>query len=124
MNDWREHQQDHIRISVSGGAAAGKDLVAGCDFRCSVCGGLFHNTALLFTQAAQAGDFATVATQSRRLEPLWALFRQHGGSIRVMSAAAAILGLVDENNLPRPLRALSSEEQRGVRQVIETLELS
>jgi 4-hydroxy-tetrahydrodipicolinate synthase len=124
VNTLRTHLPDHIRIGVSGDAAAGNGLMAGCDVWFSVCGGLFPNTALLFTQAAQAGDFATVAAQSRRLEPLWALFRQHGGSIRVMSAAAAILGLADENNLPRPLRALSSEEQREVRQVIETLELS
>lgn len=120
----RAQLPEHISIGVSGDASAGNGLVAGCDVWYSVCGGLFPNTALALTQAAQAGDFIAVTEQSQRLAPLWALFRQHGGSIRVMAAAAALLGLADENNLPRPLRALSSEEQLEVRQVIESLDLS
>lgn len=124
LNTLRRQLPAPIRIGVSGDASAGNGLMAGCDLWYSVCGGLFPNTALALTQAAQAGDFASVAAQSHRLEPLWALFRQHGGSIRVMAAAAAILGLAEENNLPRPLRALSSEHQREVRQVIEKLDLS
>ncbi|MXP57708.1 dihydrodipicolinate synthase family protein [Pantoea sp. Taur] len=113
-----------ISIGVSGDASAGNGLMAGCDVWYSVCGGLFPNTALALTRAAQAGDFAAVVEQSQRLEPLWTLFRQHGGSIRVIAAAAALLGLAEENNLPRPLRALSSEHQREVLQVIRSLELA
>lgn len=124
INTLREQLPSQISIGVSGDASAGNGLMAGCDVWYSVCGGLFPNTALALTRAAQAGDFVSVAAQSRRLEPLWTLFRQHGGSIRVMAAAAAILGLADENNLPRPLRALSSEDQREVQHVIESLALS
>lgn len=113
-----------ISIGVSGDASAGNGLMAGCDVWYSVCGGLFPNTALALTRAAQAGDFAAVVEQSQRLEPLWTLFRQHGGSIRVIAAAAALLGLAEENNLPRPLRALSSEHQREVLQVMKSLELA
>jgi len=113
-----------ISIGVSGDASAGNGLMAGCDVWYSVCGGLFPNTALALTRAAQAGDFAAVVEQSQRLEPLWTLFRQHGGSIRVIAAAAALLGLAEENNLPRPLRALSSEHQREVLQVMRSLELA
>ncbi|SNY73790.1 dihydrodipicolinate synthase family protein [Pantoea sp. GL120224-02] len=120
----RAQLPEHISIGVSGDASAGNGLMAGCEVWYSVCGGLFPNTALALTRAAQAGDFTAVAQQSQRLAPLWALFRQHGGSIRVMAAAATLLGLADENNLPRPLRALSSEDQREVRQVIESLNLS
>ncbi|MBK0097243.1 dihydrodipicolinate synthase family protein [Erwinia sp. S63] len=120
----RAQLPEHISIGVSGDASAGNGLMAGCEVWYSVCGGLFPNTALALTRAAQAGDFTSVAQQSQRLAPLWALFRQHGGSIRVMAAAATQLGLADENNLPRPLRALSSEDQREVRQVIESLNLS
>ena len=120
----RAQLPEHISIGVSGDASAGNGLMAGCEVWYSVCGGLFPNTALALTRAAQAGDFTAVAQQSQRLAPLWALFRQHGGSIRVMAAAAALLGLADENNLPRPLRALSSEDQREVRQVIESFGLS
>ncbi|KJV26552.1 dihydrodipicolinate synthase family protein [Pantoea sp. SM3] len=113
-----------ISLGVSGDASAGNGLMAGCDVWYSVCGGLFPNTALALTRAAQAGDFAAVVEQSQRLEPLWTLFRQHGGSIRVIAAAAALLGLAEENNLPRPLRALSSEHQREVLQVIRSLGLT
>jgi 4-hydroxy-tetrahydrodipicolinate synthase len=113
-----------ISIGVSGDASAGNGLMAGCDVWYSVCGGLFPSTALALTRAAQAGDFAAVVEQSQRLEPLWTLFRQHGGSIRVIAAAAALLGLAEENNLPRPLRALSSEHQREVLQVMRSLELA
>ncbi|KJV44004.1 dihydrodipicolinate synthase [Pantoea sp. BL1] len=113
-----------ISLGVSGDASAGNGLMAGCDVWYSVCGGLFPNTALALTRAAQAGDFAAVVEQSQRLEPLWTLFRQHGGSIRVIAAAAAQLGLAEENNLPRPLRALSSEHQREVLQVMRSLGLS
>ena len=120
----RAQLPEHISIGVSGDASAGNGLMAGCEVWYSVCGGLFPNTAIALTRAAQAGDFTAVAQQSQRLAPLWALFRQHGGSIRVMAAAAALLGLADENNLPRPLRALSSEDQREVRQVIESFGLS
>jgi Dihydrodipicolinate synthase/N-acetylneuraminate lyase len=120
----RAQLPEHISIGVSGDASAGNGLMAGCEVWYSVCGGLFPNTALALTRAAQAGDFTAVAQQSQRLAPLWALFSQHGGSIRVMAAAATLLGLADENNLPRPLRALSSEDQREVRQVIESLNLS
>ncbi|MXP55143.1 dihydrodipicolinate synthase family protein [Pantoea sp. Seng] len=120
----RAQLPERISIGVSGDASAGNGLMAGCEVWYSVCGGLFPNTALALTRAAQAGDFTAVAEQSQRLAPLWALFRQHGGSIRVMAAAAALLSLADENNLPRPLRALSSEDQREVRQVIEFLSLS
>ncbi|MBK0092510.1 dihydrodipicolinate synthase family protein [Erwinia sp. S59] len=113
-----------ISLGVSGDASAGNGLMAGCDVWYSVCGGLFPNTALALTRAAQAGDFAAVVEQSQRLEPLWTLFRQHGGSIRVIAAAAALLGLAEENNLPRPLRALSSEHQREVLQVMRSLGLT
>lgn len=112
-----------IRLGVSGDASAGNGLIAGCDVWYSVCGGLFPNTALGITRAAQAGDFITVAEQSQRLEPLWALFRKHGGSIRVMAAAAALLGLTSEHNLPRPVRSLSIESQEEVRHVIDMLGL-
>ncbi|ORM65500.1 dihydrodipicolinate synthase family protein [Pantoea rodasii] len=114
----------HISIGVSGDASAGNGLIAGCDVWYSVCGGLFPHTAKSLTQAAKSGDVTAVAEQSLRLEPLWALFRKHGGSIRVMAAAAAILGLAGEHSLPRPLRALSASDQREVQQVIETLGLS
>jgi 4-hydroxy-tetrahydrodipicolinate synthase len=62
-----------------------------------VVGGLFPQAALAVVEKREPA--------SARLEPLWALFRRHGG-IRVVGTAAALLGLAGEHNLPRPLRLL------------------
>ena len=60
---------------------------------------------------------------SARLEPLWALFRRHGG-IRVVATAAALLGLAGERNLPRPLRLLDGAARAELEAVLDTLELT
>ena len=52
------------------------------------------------TEAATAQDHERVNALSAHLEPLWALFRKHGGSIRVIAAAAGVLGLTDTDCLP------------------------
>lgn len=56
-------------------------------------------------------------------EPLWALFRKHGGSIRVIAAAASVLGLTDTDCLPRPLQLLSAGDIADIARVITALEL-
>jgi dihydrodipicolinate synthase/N-acetylneuraminate lyase len=78
-------------IGISGDAYAGLGLNAGCEVWYSVCGGLFPETAKQITEAAAAQDHARVTALTTRLEPLWALFRKHGGSIRVIAAAAGVL---------------------------------
>ncbi|XXN66445.1 hypothetical protein ACRQ84_19875 (plasmid) [Enterobacter ludwigii] len=50
-----------------------------------------YNLVLSIDQAL-AGDFAAVAAKSQRQEPLWALFNQHGASIRVIAVAASAPG--------------------------------
>ncbi|MDV6290849.1 hypothetical protein R2F25_35165 [Streptomyces sp. UP1A-1] len=55
--------------------------------------------ALALTRAAQAGRHRQALEESRRLEPLWDLFARHG-SLRVVAAAAAHLGLTARRNLP------------------------
>ncbi|GME43362.1 hypothetical protein ACJ3_32620 [Pantoea sp. QMID3] len=62
-----------------------------------MCGGLFPRVAKAMTDAAAAGEYASVRAQSDRPEPLWALYRQHGGSFRVISAAAGLLGLTERD---------------------------
>jgi len=124
INHLRAALPQDIRIGVSGDAFAGTGLNAGCDLWYSVCGGLFPHTARAITAAAALGDRARVTQLSSRLEPLWALFRQHGGSVRVMAAAAGVLGLTAEDCLPRPLLPLSAEHRAEVAAVIETLELA
>src|SRR4051812_34493753 len=73
-----------VAVGVSGDQFAAGALDAGADVWFSVVGGLFPRTALAVVEAR--------APASARLEPLWALFRRYGG-IRVMAAAAALLGL-------------------------------
>ena len=95
----------HVTIGVSGDWLAAVGLVGGADAWYSVLGGLFPETALAITRAVQSGDVPAAVAASDRLEPLWALFRQFG-SLRVMSAAAETLGLVNSPNLPLPLLGL------------------
>jgi len=120
----RQQLPDDVTIGVSGDAFAGPGLIAGCDLWYSVCGGLFPHTAKAMTEAAKLQDFAAVAAQAQRLQPLWALFSKHGGSIRVMAAAAEILGLAQPGCLPRPLRSLAPEDSAEVKQVMDRLELN
>ncbi|PLR34674.1 dihydrodipicolinate synthase family protein [Chimaeribacter californicus] len=112
-----------VTIGVSGDAFAGLGLNAGCDVWYSVCGGLFPHTAKAIAEAAARGDNAQVTVLTERLAPLWALFRRHGGSIRVMAAAAGILGLTGPACLPRPLKPLSAAYCAEIATVVEALGL-
>ncbi|WP_405753619.1 dihydrodipicolinate synthase family protein [Streptomyces sp. NBC_01411] len=112
-----------VTIGVSGDWAAATGLNAGCDVWYSVVGGLFPATALALTRAAQAGDAARATAMSQRLEPLWQLLRRYGG-LRVMSAAAEHLGLVDGPNLPRPLRGLTPQARQELAAVMTSLGLT
>lgn len=119
----RKHLRPGVTIGVSGDAFAGLGLNAGCEVWYSVCGGLFPETAKQITEAAAANDHARVTALTTRLEPLWALFRKHGGSIRVIAAAAGVLGLTDTDCLPRPLLPLSAGDITDIAQVITMLDL-
>ena len=124
INQLRALLPRRINIGVSVDAVAGIALNAGCDLWYSVCGGLFPQTAKAITVAAAQGDRARVTQLSARLSPLWALYRKHGGSIRVMAAAAGVLGVTDPDCLPRPLQPLSVAHQAEIAAVISALELS
>ena len=75
------------------------------------------------TEAAAANAHQRVTTLTTRLEPLWSLFRKHGGSIRVIAAAAGVPGLTDMDCLPRPLQRLSAGDIADIAHVIRALEL-
>jgi len=119
----RKNLRPGVTIGVSGDAFAGLGLNAGCEVWYSVCGGLFPQTAKQITEAAAANDHARVTALTTRLEPLWALFRKHGGSIRVIAAAAGVLGLTDTDCLPRPLLPLSADDIADIARVITMLDL-
>ncbi|WP_432700328.1 dihydrodipicolinate synthase family protein [Kluyvera cryocrescens] len=118
----RQHLRPGVTIGISGDAYAGLGLNAGCEVWYSVCGGLFPETAKQITEAA-AQDHERVTALTVRLEPLWALFRKHGGSIRVIAAAAGVLGLTDTDCLPRPLQPLSASDIAEIACVITALDL-
>ncbi|ENT8515398.1 dihydrodipicolinate synthase family protein [Raoultella ornithinolytica] len=119
----RQHLRPGVTIGISGDAYAGLGLNTGCEVWYSVCGGLFPVTAKQITEAAAANDRERVTTLTTRLEPLWALFRKHRGSLRVIAAAAGVLGLTDTDCLPRPLQPLSVGDIADIAGVIRALEL-
>jgi 4-hydroxy-tetrahydrodipicolinate synthase len=105
----RELVPASVAVGVSGDQFAAGALDAGADVWFSVLGGLFPQAALAVVAEREPA--------SARLEPLWALFRAHGG-IRVVATLAAALGLAGERNLPRPLRLLDPAEVTPVLELL------
>ncbi len=112
-----------VTIGVSGDAFAATGLNAGCDAWYSVIGGLFPRVALAITRAAQAGDTAEAARLSDELAPVWDAFSRNGGGLRVVAAAAAILGLTKPAGLPAPLKEPAGDERERIAQMIALLDL-
>jgi 4-hydroxy-tetrahydrodipicolinate synthase len=115
---------NHVTIGVSGDAFAAVGMNAGCDAWYSVMGGLFPNTALAITRAALSGDACEATRLSESLKPLWTLFRQFGGSLRVIATAAELRGFTHSPSLPLPLRTITGEGRKRIAAVIDELELS
>ena len=86
-------------VGCSGDWAAADALLGGADAWHSVVGGLLPRPALALTRAAQAGDRPEAARLDERLPPAWELFRELS-SLRVVYAAAEILGLARRPRLP------------------------
>ncbi|MGO2242499.1 MAG: dihydrodipicolinate synthase family protein [Halomonas sp.] len=112
-----------VTIGISGDPAAATGLIAGCDAWYSVVGGLFPKQALAITQAAQSGDVQRACALSDALEPLWGLYRAHGGSLRVAATIAEITGMVTQPCLPQPLTSLQGVDRERVEQIVEQLRL-
>lgn len=113
-----------VTVGVSGDGFAANGLNAGCDAWYSVIGGVFPATALAITRAAQAGNAQEATRLSEQLQPLWKLFSEYGGSLRVVAAAAELRGLVEHPCLPLPLKALGGEGRRRLSELIDELGLS
>lgn len=120
----RAHIPSTVTVGVSGDDLAATGLNAGCDAWYSVIGGVFPVAALAITRAAQAGDAQEATRLSKRLQPLWELFSESGGSLRVVAAAAELQGLAEPPCLPRPLKALDKEGRRRLANLIDELDLS
>ncbi|WP_309065541.1 dihydrodipicolinate synthase family protein [Microbacterium sp.] len=115
---------DGVTIGVSGDAFAAAGLNAGCDAWYSVIGGTLPSPALTITRAAQQGRSEDAIAESQRLEPLWGLFAEFGGSLRVTAAIAERLGLVPDRCLPLPIQGLTEAQRARVADVVEELALA
>lgn len=115
---------ERVTIGISGDSTAAYALSAGCDAWYSVIGGTLPGPALAITRAALAGRVDEALTNSDRLAPLWQLFAEHGGSIRVIAAVAEHLGLAPESCLPLPIQGLGLEARSRVAEVLGMLDLT
>jgi 4-hydroxy-tetrahydrodipicolinate synthase len=95
-------------------------VLAGADAWYSVLAGLLPDPCLALMRAAEAKDAAEVARLDAGLQPIWALFKQLG-SIRVVYAAANLLGLTDAQP-PRPILPLGEAERARISQALASLD--
>lgn len=113
---------EHVRIGISGDAVGATGLLAGCDLWFSALAGTLPEPPLAITWAALDGRAEEAQEASSRLDGLWDLFAECGGSLRVIAAVAEQLGLVHEPVLPRPLLPLAPQQQERVAQALAALE--
>ena len=90
----------------------------------AILGGTLPGPALRITRAALAGRTADAVAESERLAPLWALFAELGGSLRVVAAIAEQLGLVLPRCLPLPIQGLDERQRTAVARVVDELRLA
>jgi 4-hydroxy-tetrahydrodipicolinate synthase len=114
----------HVTIGVSGDATGATGLNAGCDVWYSVIGGFFPNTTLAIARAALSGNIKESTRLSQRLQPIWDLCKQNGGSLRVMATAAELQHLIKAPSLPLPLRTLDGPARKRLAALIDELDLS
>lgn len=112
---------DGFSVGASVDWNATQALLDGADAWYSVSAGLFPNAIVPIVRAAQAGDAATALALSARLEPLWALFRQHT-SLRVIYACTQILE-ISQAQPPRPILPLPAEAQQQIADTLRALDL-
>lgn len=115
----RRRLPEGFAIGYSGDWGCAEALLAGAQAWYSVIGGLLPRPALELTQAAQAGDLAEARRLDEAFQPLWRLFREFG-SLRVVYAAANLLGLSDAQP-PRPLLPLEAQDRARVAAALEAL---
>jgi 4-hydroxy-tetrahydrodipicolinate synthase len=108
-----------FRIGYSGDWGAAQALLAGADAWYSVVAGLLPQPAAALTHAATRGHATEVAYLDKAFSPLWALFKAHG-SLRVMYAAASLMGLTDTKP-PRPILPLAPDILPSVEAAIACL---
>ncbi len=112
-----------VTIGISGDAYGAEGLIAGCDAWYTAVGGTIPEPMLAITRAAELGNAQLARELSAELQPLWDLFTEFGGSLRVTAAIAEHLGLVSADSLPLPVRDLDAAAKRKVAEVADNLDL-
>ncbi|WP_084637212.1 dihydrodipicolinate synthase family protein [Neomicrococcus aestuarii] len=123
VNSIRSVIPETVSIGVSGDAFGAAGLNAGCDVWYSVIGGTLPKPALKITRAAQEGRFEDATAESERLAPLWNLFAEMGGSLRVTAAIAEMLELAPEKCLPLPIQGLDDVQRESVARAVNAIGL-
>ena len=116
LSQVRARIPDTVTLGIAGDWQAASALQAGFDVWYSVLAGLFPQTALAIARSKAAAP-------SGRPEPLWELFRRYG-SLRVVAAAAEMMGKVTVPALPFPLQALQGEPREALARILAELELA
>ncbi|WP_221586332.1 dihydrodipicolinate synthase family protein [Microbacterium sp. G2-8] len=119
----RERIPGYVTIGVSGDAFAAAGFAAGCDAWYSVIAGTLPEPAVRIAQAARRGDLDSAHAEVARLRPLWDLYAEAGGGVRVMAAIAERLRWTQRSCLPRPLLGLDDEQRARLAQILDDLEL-
>ena len=124
IGDIRAAIGSEVTIGISGDAHGAEGLIAGCDAWYTAVGGTIPEPLLEITRAAELGNAQLARELSAELQPLWDLFTEFGGSLRVTAAIAEHLGLVGAGSLPLPVRDLDAAAKRKVAEVAERLDLA
>lgn len=111
-----------VSIGVSGDPTAAPSLMAGAKIWFSEWGGLFPSLARQLTDAALGGNADGVSRISAIFQPFWDMSARYGGSLRVITSAAEIMGLAPAQSLPRPLHSVSAEDRTTLTNLINTLQ--
>jgi 4-hydroxy-tetrahydrodipicolinate synthase len=108
-----------FKIGYSGDPGLCSAMCARADGFYSALAGILPMETLRLYRAAAVGDGGHAAAQDQALQPLWTLFRAHGG-LRVIYAIADVLDL-PVGLPPRPILPLPPETCAAVRAAITGL---
>ena len=124
LSSLREIMPTHIAIGVSGDSFGAAGMSEGCDLWLSVIGGVFPRTVMRIIDAAQSGNAVDAQSQSQALSGIWSMFARNGGGLRVIAAAAEILGYCETPSLPAPFLPIDKKEYSELEHIITKLSLS
>lgn len=120
----REIMPQHIAIGVSGDSFGAAGMSEGCDLWLSVIGGIFPRTVMGIIDVAQSGNAVDAQAQSQELSGIWSMFARNGGGLRVVAAAAEILGYCETPSLPAPFLPIHKKDYSELEHIISKLSLS